>query len=92
MAGTEPDALEQLLQVRCGGNTGNLRLIGLLNAETRVHQTVGQVAVVGEQQESFAVLIKPADRVHGLIDLGHEVDGQRPVCGIAVGIDSRAAY
>jgi hypothetical protein len=46
---------------------------------------MGQVAVVGEQQEAFTRLIEAADGVDPLGDLRDQIDGPRPAGGIEVG-------
>ena len=48
---------------------------------TCVHQPVRQIAVVGHQQQAFAVLIEAADGVDALIDMGNRVDGERAATG-----------
>ena len=86
----EPDALEQLLDVLAVGLAGHLDQIGLLDAEARMHEPIGQVAVVGQQQQALAVLVEPADGVDALADVRHQIDGPRPAAGIVVGAEVAA--
>ena len=80
VAVAQPDALEELLPgPRAVGCAGHLDQVGLLDAEARVHQPIGQVAVVGQQQQPLAVLVEPADGVDALADVRHQVD--RPAAG-----------
>ena len=90
VAVAEPDALEQLLHVLAARLAGHLHLIRFLDAETRVHQPKGQVAIVGQQQQALAVLVEPADRVDALADVRHQIDGQRPAGRIVVGAEVAA--
>ena len=46
---------------------------------------MGQVAVVGQEQQAFALLIEPAHGVNALIDVRHQIDGPRPAGGIVIG-------
>src|SRR5262249_14909892 len=77
----QPDTFEQLAQVFRRGMAGHLDLIRLRHAEPGVREAVGQVAIVGEQQQPLAGLVEPAHRVDALADLRHEVDGPRPAGG-----------
>src|SRR5579872_2618825 len=80
----EVDAFEELLDVLSGGPAGNLDDIGLVDAEARVRQAIGQVAVVGEQQQALAIFVEPADGVDALGDVRHEVDGPGTASGVVV--------
>jgi len=42
------------------------REVNLVHAVPRMQQTVGQFAVVGEQQDTFGVLVETANREHAL--------------------------
>ena len=92
LAVAEVNPLEQLLQIVARWLAGDLHEIGLSDAETRMHEPIGQIAVVGEQQQSFAVLVEPAHGVDPLGDLGHQVDGARPAGGVAVGAQVAARF
>ena len=43
------------------GPAGNQHAIGFLHAVARMREPVGQLAVVGDEDQSFAVQIQPAD-------------------------------
>ena len=49
----------------------------LLDAEARMGEAVGELAVVGEQQQPLGVGVEPADREHPRLG-GHELDHRRP--------------
>ena len=85
LAFSQANAFQQLLQIFPSRGAGHLHQIRLVDAETRVHQPMGQVAVVGQQQHAFAVLIEPAHRVNALIDMGYQIDGPGPARRIEVG-------
>src|SRR5437899_1192702 len=46
----EPDAFQEFLNVLMARLPGNLDDVGLLNTEARVHEEVGKVSVVGEEE------------------------------------------
>ena len=54
----------------------------LLDAEARMGQPVGEVAVVGEQQQALGVDVEPADREDPRLG-GHEVDDGAAAVGVA---------
>ena len=58
------------------------RAIGPRHLEARVGQRVGEVAVVGEQDQPGRVGVQPPDRVQAL-GRGHEVDDGAPAMGVA---------
>ena len=66
--------------------TVDLGQVLLLDAETRVGQPVGQVAVVGEQQQALGVEVEPTDREHPRL-VRHEVDHRRSTLRIVGGGD-----
>ncbi len=86
----EPDALEQLLDVFACRPAGYLNLIRFLDAEARMHETVGQVAIVGQQQQTLTVFVEPAHGVDALADVRHQIDGARPAGRIEVGAEVAA--
>ena len=90
VAVAEPDPLEQLLHVLGVRMAGDLDVIRLVDAEAWVHQAIGQLAVVCQKKQPFAVLIEPAHGVDALADVRHEVDGARPAGGIEVGAEVAA--
>ena len=52
-----------------------------------MHELESQVAVVGQEEQSLAGLIQPADRVDALRNMRHQVEYQGPMGGIAVGTE-----
>ena len=58
----------------------------LVHAEARVGEAVGEVAVVGEQQQALGVAVEATDREHPGLG-GHEVDHGRPALRVRRGGD-----
>jgi hypothetical protein len=46
---------------------------------------LGQVAVVGQQEQALTVLVETADGVDTLMNVRHQVHGPRPAGGVVVG-------
>src|SRR5579884_2074729 len=65
-------------------------MIGLLDAEARMHELVGEIAVVGQQQQPLAILIESADGIDAFMDVRHKVHRSRPTGGIVVGAEVAA--
>ncbi len=70
---------------RTGGSADD-RAVGLVDLEARVREPVGQLAVVGEQDQPGGVDVEPADRVQAL-GLGHQRDDGRTPLRVARGRD-----
>ena len=64
------------------GQPGDLHLIRFLDAVARMGEQVGQFAVVGDQDQTFARHVEPADHEQPLA-VGREIDHARPAIGIA---------
>ena len=79
------DAPAQLVQLFLGGLAAHLYEIGLLHPRRGLGQLVGQVAVVGHQQQSFAQVIEPPHRVEPLRHLLEELHHRGPALGVAHG-------
>ena len=60
---------------------GHLGQVLLLDAEARVGEPVGQLAVVGQQQQALRVGVEPADGEHPRLGR-HEVDDGGPAMGV----------
>src|SRR5262245_48555005 len=84
VAFAEVDAVEQSFQVFWCRRASDEREIRFLDAEAGMHQPMREIAVVGEEQQTFAVLVESADRVNTLGDLRHEIERQRSARGIVV--------
>ena len=50
-----------------------------------MRKAIGQFAVVGDQDQSFAVQIEPADSEQPDILVGHQIDHAGPAAGVAIG-------
>lgn len=57
-----------------------------LNLEARMRQPIGQVAVVGQEQESLAVGVEPSDGKEPRI-IRHQPDNRRPALRVEGGRD-----
>ena len=62
----DDDSVAEALEGLLGGTGEGEDVVLLVEAVTRVHDPVGDVAVVGEQEQPFGVAVEPADRVHPL--------------------------
>ena len=68
------------------GFAGDADQVGLFDAVTRMSQPVGELAIVGHQDQSFAVAIEAADRENSLLGRD-QVDDAHPAAGVEVGRD-----
>ena len=57
----EPHAAPQLVDLLGRGSAADLHLVGFRNAVLGGEDTVGKIAVVGEQQQAFGVVVEPSD-------------------------------
>jgi hypothetical protein len=64
---------------------GNLYLVNLLDTVTRMGEPVGQLSIVGDEDETFAGDIEPANWEHAGGVWGKQVDDARPAGGVASG-------
>ena len=94
VAVAEPDTFQKLPNVCRRGKTRHLNEVSFFDAKARVHQPIGQVAIVGQKQEPFAGLINPAHRVNTLRNMRNQVDGEWPAGRIVIGtqIPARLVY
>jgi len=70
-----PQALERAL----AGHAADARVVLALDLVARVQQPRGELAVVGQQQQAFRVVVQPANRVDVLAHVRQEVEHGRPV-------------
>ena len=80
----QPDSCGQLGDDLLVRRAGDECAIQLLDAVARMSEPVCQFAVVGQDHQSRAVLIKPADGVNSFGNFGEEIDDARPTCGVEV--------
>ena len=85
VAVAQPDTFEESMQIVCGWVSCYQNQIRFLDAEAGMHQAMGEVAVIGQEQQSFAGFIQAADGVDALADVRHEIDRQWPAGRIVVG-------
>jgi hypothetical protein len=83
----EPDPILELPQVLLVGLPGDQDAVDLLDAIARVCQAIGEVAVVGQQDQPGAVLVQSADREDALSDSGKQIDHPGTPRRIGVGRD-----
>jgi hypothetical protein len=84
-AAIEPDALAEPVHLIDVEPPAHLYLVGFGQVGCGRHDAVGELAVVREKQQAFAVEIEPADRVHAgtvAAQIGH--DG-RTALGVGLG-------
>ena len=77
----ELDAVAQPAQRARAQRSGHLGQVLLLDAEARMGEAVGQLAVVGEEQQALRVGVEPAHGEHPRLG-GHEVDHGRAAVGV----------
>ena len=58
------------------GHALDLGEVGLVDPVARVGEALGEVAVVGEQEQALGVVVEAADREHPRL-VGHELDDGR---------------
>ena len=75
------DASAEAADGRRGRLARHLDQVLLLDAEGRVGEPVGEVAVVGEEQETLGVGVEAADGEHARL-VGHELDDRAPALRI----------
>ncbi len=76
----ERDAVAQPPQRGLIGHARDGGSIGALDAVSRMGELGGQVAVVGQQQQAFGVVVQPADRVDVLVHAAQQIDhGRAPL-------------
>src|SRR5437899_133013 len=59
-------------------------MVCLLDAITRMHESIGQVAVIGEKKQPFTLGIEPADGIYALFYMRNQIDGPRAASGIVI--------
>ena len=73
---------EEAIESLFGGLSAYLDQVSLFDSRRSAREFVGQVAVVGHQQEPLAQIIQPPDRVEPLAQLREELHHGRPLLGI----------
>jgi hypothetical protein len=67
--------------------TGDLHQIDLFHSGSGARQLVGQLAVVGHQQQALAQIVQPAHGVQALSQLGEKLHHRGTAFGVAYGSD-----
>ena len=83
----QPHAFEEPFDLLLGRNAVDLGQVGAPHAKARVHQQVSEIAVVGDDQRAFHVVVEPPHRVDALGDLLEIRLDRLPPLGIAQGGD-----
>lgn len=78
-------AFAKTIEIVFGGLSTDLHEVSLLHSRRRACELVGQFAVVGDQQETFADVVKAAHRIEALAHLAEELHHGRAAFGIADG-------
>ncbi len=79
------DAFPQLRQHVAIGAAGDHDAVGLGYAVARMREPIGQVAVVGRQDQAVAVQIEPPDRKQPHVLRRQQVNDSGPARGVTVG-------
>lgn len=83
----QPDPLDELVKDLASRQAGDDDAVHLLNPVLRVSEPVGELAVVGQEDQAGTHLVKPPNRVHALGDFGQEIDHPRAARWVLVGRD-----
>jgi hypothetical protein len=73
----------QSIQTFFRGLAADLDQVGLLHARCRAGELVGQVAVVGHEQQALAQVVQPSNRIEALAQLREKLHHGWPLLGIA---------
>ena len=73
----------QHIELSLGRLATHLHQVSLLNMRSRASQFVGQLAVIGHQQQAFAQVVEPSHRVEPLRHLGEELHHRGAALGVA---------
>jgi hypothetical protein len=87
LAFSQPDALGEVAEGSVVGGAGDEGAIELFDAVSGVGEAVGELAVVGQEDEAGAGLVEASDGVDALGDLGQEIDDAWSAAGVVVGGD-----
>ena len=79
----EADATAELVEGFRGRHAGDLHEVFLLHAISGVGQEVGQIAVIGDEDQPFTHPVEPPDGKQPLFTR-HEIDDARPAVGIEI--------
>ena len=77
------DAAAQLLKLLLGRHAVYLHVVFLLHAIAGVSQAEGEIAVVGEQQQTFTAIIQPPNGVDALFYVGDQLHHCWPLLVVA---------
>jgi hypothetical protein len=83
----QPDPLDELVKDLASRQAGDDDAVNLLNPILRVREPVGELAVVGQEDQAGTHLVKPANRVHALGDFGQKIDHPGAARRVLVGRD-----
>ncbi len=81
----ELESLAELFEAVSIGDPGDLNAVDPGHLVARVNQLVGQFAIVGDHQQSFAVFVESSDAEQAGSDVGEQVDDPRSTSGVPVG-------
>jgi hypothetical protein len=76
------NAFPQPIDGRLVRHPRHLRLVGAIHLVPRVRQRRGEVAVIGEEEQSFGVVVEPSDRIDVLAYAAQQIDHGRTALGI----------
>jgi hypothetical protein len=82
LAPVDPYSPAQRLDLGLAGLAGDLHQVDLLHTRGGARELVGQLAVIGHQQQAFAQIIEPPHRVEPFAHAGEELHHRRPALRI----------
>ncbi|SIN71420.1 hypothetical protein SAMN05444166_0354 [Singulisphaera sp. GP187] len=87
LAFRQPDSVDQLVEHLAFGASGHDNAVELLDAELGVRQLIGELAVVGQENQPRAHLVEAADGIDALGHLGKDVDHPGAAGRVVIGGD-----
>ena len=84
----ETDAAAHAPEHAAVGRAVHLHLVDALDAASRVHQALGQGAVVGEEKQAAALQVQATDRIQALVHVREQITHR----GTALGVGQRAHH
>ena len=84
----ETDAAAHAPEHAAVGRAVHLHLVDALDAASRVHQALGQGAVVGEEKQAAALQVQATDRIQPLVHVREQITHR----GTALGVGQRAHH
>ena len=76
-AALDHDATAEPIEIVFVRHTEDSRLVDARDGVARVHEARCKIAIVGEKQQPFRVVIEAADGIHVFLDAANQIDDRR---------------